>query len=348
MVLKKIALRNFRNFIDSSFEFGSELTVIVGENAKGKTNLLEAIFFLINGIGFRETKEIELLNFASRGHAEVAGAFLEDGEIHDFKIVLAQRGESVEKGYLVDKMRRRHYQYAKEQTKAVLFTPQQIEMLTGSPEKRREYFNRLISFYDLEYKRRLDNYEQALRKRNRILEHHENLTKLQAELSFWNDYLEEEASYVTKRRIEYADFLNKHPRIDAKTFQIEYQKNEFTRKKAQEIFAFETRIRRTAIGPQKDDVQIYLDGKTKKNISRFGSRSEQRLTILWLKMNEIAYHREIMKKDPILLFDDVFSELDEKNRKIIFGLIKNHQTVATTTDKKILDLAKTPKKVIPL
>lgn len=352
MILTWIRLKNFRNFADKKIELNPNLTMILGENAQGKTNLLEAIYFIVNGTGFRESKEAELVHFETGGHAEVEVEFLEGERKSVFKIVLIKKvnGEDVrvEKSFFVGRTKKGQSLYRQELTKAVLFAPQQIELLTGSPDRRREYFNKLLSLYDIEYKRHLDNYEKAVRRRNKVLETYVTVDKLEKELLFWDAYLEKEAAFVTGKRQEYVNFLNEHPSIDSKKFEIEYLKNEFTLKRVDEVKRRELAMRRTVIGPQKDDFQIYLTGSPTKNMHKFGARSEQRLTILWLKLCEVSYCKKNTKRDPILLFDDIFSELDHNNRKLIFTLIKNYQTVLTTTEKEILPLSKTQKTIIQI
>ncbi len=350
MLLKQINLHNFRNFDKKEFKFSPFLTIIIGENARGKTNILESIYFLINGIGFRETREFELVNFNFGNTASVEGNFIEADKTFNFGIRLLRKKELIQKTFLVNKSKKKQFQYSQEQTKAILFTPQQIEILTGSPDKRRDYFNKTISFYDLEYKRRLMNYENALRKRNKILERHIDQARLKEEISFWNEYLIEQSEYLIKKRENYVLFLNSHDKIDSKKFSIEYVKNEFSKKRLEDFSQVEARLRKTLIGPQKDDFLISLQNPPagEKDIHKFGSRSEQRLAILWLKMNEISFHENLTKKKPILLFDDVFSELDIKNKKLVLDLFKKYQTIATTTEVEVLELAHIPKSVIKL
>lgn len=350
MLLKQINLHNFRNFDKAEFKFNPFLTIIIGENAKGKTNILESIYFLINGSGFRETREFELVNFNFGKSALVEGIFVETDKTSNFIIRLIKKDELVQKTFLVNRSKKRQFQYSQEQTKAILFTPQQIEILTGSPDRRRDYFNKRISFYDLEYKKKLMNYDNALRKRNKILERHINKEKLEEEIHFWNEYLLEQSAYLTKKREEYVNFLNKQDKIDSKKFSIKYLKNEFSKKRLEEFLEIEMRLRRTVIGAQKDDFLISLESPPAggKDIHKFGSRSEQRLAILWLKMNEIRFHEDLTKKKPILLFDDVFSELDIKNKKLALDLFKKYQTITTTTEAEVLELADLPKSVIKL
>jgi len=349
MILKKINVHNFRNFEKAEYIFSPFLTVIIGDNARGKTNLLEAVYFLVNGTGFRESKEEELVFFTKK-NAEVEGILGNGDSIFNFKINLNNKDERIEKHYFVNKTKKSHNFYLKEQTKAILFSPEQIQIITDSPDVRRDYFNKLISYYDLEYKKKLSNYENALRRRNKILEAYHDELRLIEELGFWNDYLEEQADYLAEKREEYINYLNSHSTLDAKEFKIKYLKNTADKKRFQEIFDLEKRIRRTMIGPQKDDFQIYMKNPPAggKNIQHFGSRSEQRLAVIWLKINEMKYFEEKFKRKPILLLDDIFSEFDAKNKKIILSLIKKYQTIVTTTEKEILEMIEVPKTIIGL
>lgn len=347
MLLKQILLKNFRNFAIEKFTFNPFLTIIVAENAKGKTNLLEAIYLTIHGEGFRESREEELIKF-DEINAEVQATFGSGDESFTFQVNLKKISEGVEKIFSLNKSRKKYYQYQKETPKAVLFSPEQIEIITGSPERRRKYFDQLISSYDVEYKKRLVNYENALRKRNKIFQIYKNETSLKEELPFWNRYLEENGTYLTAKRQEYAEFLNKHKNIDNKEFLIDYLKDEFSQKRLEEHFEEERRYRRTVIGPQRDDLQISQKAKKWQNIHHFGSRSEQRLAVFWLKLNEIKFIEDLFDIKPLLLLDDIFSELDLKNKKLIIDLVKKYQTLVTTTEIELLDIVDMPKSIITL
>jgi len=338
MILQRIQLHNFRNIASKIFDISPQLTIILGENAKGKTNILESIHCIINGVGFRESKEEELLLMDTE-ETQLDGIFEKETATHHFRVFFRkEKSGTITKNFFIQKVKKGHSYYTTEQTKCVLFAPEQIDIITGSPDIRREYFNKLISTFDVSYKKHLVNYEQALRKRNKLLEHFQSIEKLKEELSFWDVYLEKEAEYITKKRDEYTRFLNNHSKLDNRYFSIEYSKNEFSKERLVEKKELELRIRRTLIGPQKDDWIIFLKNKAleKKNIQKYGSRSEQRLGVFWLKMNEIHYMEEEIKIHPILLLDDVFSEFDHENKERIVRLIETYQTVMTTTEDELV------------
>jgi len=347
MLLTTISLHQFRNVDKATYPIGKHLTMVIGENARGKTNILESTLFLLNGTGFRESKEDELIMF-EKNQGYVEGIFKSESDTLHFKVYLEKSNTSTLKVFFLQKARKRQREYLLEQTRAVLFSPEQIEIIIGSPEKRRSYFNSVISLFYPDYKKKLVNYESAVRKRNKVLELVRDEGRLQSELSFWNSYLIEQGNYITTKRGEYIRYLNNHPKLDSKEFKIIYQKNEVTKERFTEKYELEKRMKKTAIGPQKDDFTIFLKNSFDRNIHHFGSRSEQRLGVFWLKMNEILFIREHFDKKPILLLDDVFSEFDVHNKKLILDLITSYQTILTTTEEEVVELIDIDKEVIRL
>lgn len=337
MVLSKIALHNFRNIHHAAYELHPHMTVIRAANAMGKTNILEAIHVLCLGHGFREDHEVELVRMG-QSQASVEGNVHEKkGEAQERRgvMLMADSTSRVKKTYLIEKAKKAARTYTQTGVRAVLFAPEQIEILTGSPERRRHYLNVILSSYDPEYKKRLTNYEQALRRRNKLFATIEDEWQLEEELQFWNTYLIEQASYVTLQRKLYIEHLNGTGELESKQFICEYIPNEFSAAHLAKTGSKEIAARRTLIGPQKDDFQLKLyDSRIEsfKLIDIYGSRSEQRLGIVWLKRGEIIYALERSSRPPLVLLDDVFSEFDDENRELVMCVISPYQTIATTTE----------------
>lgn len=337
MVLSKIALLNFRNIQQATYELHPHMTVIRAANAMGKTNILEAIHVLCLGHGFREDYEIELVRMGQTQSSI-------EGNVHEKKasekerrgvMLMSDNLGHIKKTYLIEKAKKSARAYTQTGVRAVLFAPEHIEILTGSPDRRRQYLNTIISSYDPEYKKRLTNYEQALRRRNKLFTTIEDEWQLEEELQFWNTYLIEQASYVTLQRRLYIEHLNSTGELESKQFICEYIPNEFSVAHLAKTGAKEIAARRTLIGPQKDDFQLKLyDSRieTHKLIDIYGSRSEQRLGIVWLKRGEIMYALERSSRAPLVLLDDVFSEFDDENRELVMRVVSAYQTVATTTE----------------
>lgn len=336
MVLKRVALHSFRNIASKTLDISPTLTVLLGENARGKTNILESIHVGIHGEGFREAREDELV-MMGQDKAQIDILLTDRVKERQFRIIISrtQDGKTTKK-YYVESVNKMSSQYKDLNTHTVLFSPEQIDIIIGSPDIRREYMNSIIGRYDIQYKRHLTNYEQALRKRNKILERYTSLEKLQDELLFWDAYLVREAEYISQKRTEYISYINTNTTIDSHTFFAEYIRDEFSLERLAEKKNLELKIRKTLIGPQKDDF-IFSMGRrngTHKNVHKYGSRSEQRMAVFWLKMNEIYYCKERLHITPLLLLDDVFSEFDHDNKERILLLIKKYQTVMTTTEQE--------------
>lgn len=348
MRIFRLSLSNFRNFVYQSFSFHPRLTLIVGENTRGKTSLLEAVYCSIMGSGFRESREEELILW-DEDMGLVQGVFSLVEEELLFQVQIKRHGESVSKAYYVNKTKQNQSTYRKNQTNAVLFAPQHMDLIIGSPSLRRGYLNTVLSACEDRYRKQLHNYEHALRKRNKILEMHANKHDLEEQLLFWNTYLEEQAAYITQKRKEYVEELNAHPQLDQYTFSMRYEANVFSQERLGEYRDKERVMRKTQIGPQKDDIRIFLKKEDReKNVHTYGSRSEQRLALFWLKLNELRLLEQASSYSPILLLDDIFSELDMQNKERIFHLITQYQTVLTTTDHELLGLGGSEKQVIEL
>jgi len=347
MQLVWVSLTNFRNFNQQRFFFDKKVTLILGDNARGKTNLLEAIYFLVRGTGFREKKEEELITFG-KNRLIIEGAFVKEGVEKLSQIDLIKKEQGYNKRFFVNKLEKDYFSYFNEQSQSILFSPEQLFIITGSPARRRGYLNTIISYYDIEYKKRLTNYLNAVRKRNRVLERARG-ELLEKELSFWNQYLIDQADYITKKRENYLSFINKHNSVGGRVFEVRYLKNIFSIERLMATKREERRFKKTLIGPQRDDLAIYLKESGQfNNIRLYGSRSEQRLALFWLKANEVWYFEDQEKKKPIILLDDIFSELDEKNRQIILEFVHFYQTIITATKSIFVNSLPKEVKIIKL
>ena len=347
MIVQSITLHNFRNYTDSTIPLHPQLTIIFGPNAQGKTNLLEGIFTALHAYGFRESKEDELIRW-NTNEMYVETVEKEKNTSFLFQIVFRLGNSGLVKKLLIQKAPTHTAHYLEMQTRSVLFAPNHIDIITGTPDMRRNYIDSCILSMNPRYKTILRNYEQALRKRNKVLEHHNNIATLREEIEFWNTYLQQQADVIFSERQQYCTFLNTQPHLEQREYTIAYTANRFTKERCMQYFQDEQRFRRTLIGPQKDDFIIYQINHQKQDLHIFGSRSEQRLGVFWLKYNEIRYITEQKKSKPILLLDDVFSELDKVNKELVLRLITQYQTVLTTTEPEIPELTSAEKHIVRL
>lgn len=345
MILKSIFFHNFRNLDKIFFEINPNLTAILGDNAHGKTNLLEGIYFILRGEGFRESREEQLIKFAENNcYVEAKLEDKKTKDINNIRIDLTNNELGLIKTYFLEKTKKGRHSYLKNLLSVVLFSPEQIDIIDRTMSIRREYFDKFLIQIDQEYKKQLTNYGQALRKRNKILETGFNNPNLDVELEYWNKLMIDNGKYLINKRREYITYLNQNKVVDSKEFEIKYVENKISQKHFAESLQKELLVRRTLVGPHRDEYNIFMANKEldKKNIHLYGSRSEQRLGLFWLKVNELKYLEDNFKKKPILLLDDIFSELDHHNQKLIFNLIGDYQTIMTSTEKELIKLINLP------
>lgn len=335
MKLDSLQLTHFRNYNSKTLRFDPSLTCIVGPNAHGKTNVLEAILFMCTGKGIKESKQQELIQFGSDS-AELRSIWKIKKIDTELRIILKQE-ETLKKGYFIDKAKKSLFSYRKHSPAAVLFVPEMIAIIDGSPRKRRIFIDEILSTIDIQYRKKLRNYEQGIRKRNKVLErfsHTDN--QLQENLQFWDEYLIEEGTYIQDRRTWLTNLINREQKIDSHVFSLSYEPNIISETRFQEYRQKEKYQRRTLIGPLRDDFGVILHKDENLDTRHFVSRGEQRLALFWLIIRQIHIYTTELENKPILLLDDIFSELDEGNKKLIFDVIDSYQTVLTATDVKIV------------
>ncbi len=344
-MIKSIKLTNFRNFGKKELSFESEINFIIAANASGKTNILEAIYILSLGKSFKAKLESEIIK-NDKDICHIEGIFGKE-EGFNLKVVLT-RGfldygknniEKVQKKKLfVNNIARRQIDFAGN-SKATLFLPEDIELVTGSPSKRRSYMDYVLSQIDRNYRKSLLIYEKGLRQRNKILLKIREERVSRSYLLFWNQLLIKNGAYITEKRAEFIDYCNTNESLISNSFSLSYDKSVISEGRLEQYKNEEVLAGTTLVGPHRDDFVFQKLEKSKTQnyqtleLSSFGSRGEQRLGVLWLKINEIKFIEEKTGVKPVLLLDDIFSELDHNNRKVVVDLIKDYQSIITTADK---------------
>jgi len=347
MQIKKLKLTNFRNQKHKLLEFSPNITVILGPNAIGKTNILEAMYFLSLGKSFRAKVEEEMVNYSS-DISRIKGRISTNLETDDLEIVLtrgtidigAQRPEKVQrKKLLVNGIAKRLVDFAGK-FKIVIFGPEDLELVTESPTLRRKFLDSVLSQVDREYRRALLSYEKGLRQRNRLLLRIREEGLSRSQLLFWDRLLIKNGDYISSKRDEFIEYANSYPSINKMEFKLEYDKSAISEARLEQYAEEEVSVATTLVGPHRDDFifKVVSNGnKFDRDLSRFGSRGEQRMGILWLKMVELSFIKDKTGERPTLLLDDIFSELDHKHRKIVMDVAKKQQTIITTADKHFLE-----------
>lgn len=347
MILKKLRLQNFRNCKKQEFEFSDKTALVVGPNTSGKTNLLEGIYLLASGKSFRAGLEQEMIAY-DQDLARVKGRILNKGRT-DLEIILTRGkvlGEKVaKKKYQVNGVSKRAIDFVGK-LMSVYFGPEDLDLVTNSPSLRRKYLDSVLSQVDREYARSSLSYEKGLRQRNRLLERIRDEGASRSQLLFWNQLLVKNGEYITRKREEFIEFCNTQKvtrntnnvsRISyhvLPSFQLEYDKSIISPARLEDYAEEEVAAGATLVGPHRDDFSFKLQ---KRNLSAFGSRGEQRLAILWLKLCELEFITQAVGERPVLLLDDIFSELDKKHRKLVLEIIPQQQTIITTVEQEMVE-----------
>ncbi|MCH7730811.1 DNA replication and repair protein RecF [Patescibacteria group bacterium] len=351
MIVTKIQISNFRNFKRKVFKFSPKTTVIVGPNASGKTNILECLFLLSTGKSFRARVEEEMISYPEE-IARVKGEFLRPKT--SLEVVLTRGeitvGEDPEKTervprkrLLINGLAKRLIDFAGN-FRVVVFGPQDLELVIESPSRRRNFLDTVLSQVDREYRRGLLSYEKGLRQRNRLLFRiRENLPAgrqgaSRSQLLFWDKLLIKNGDYISQKREEFIDFINTTSPMNEQYFSLDYDKSAISEARLEQYAKEEVAAATTLVGPHRDDFCFRLKkGKRARDLSRYGSRGEQRMSVLWLKLAELAYIEEKSEEKPTLLLDDIFSELDHEHRKVVMKAVGGQQTIITTADPHFIE-----------
>lgn len=341
MKIGKIVLRDFRNYSQKTFELAGGKNLVYGPNAAGKTNFLEAIYLLASGKSFRANLEAEMISYGSE-MANIKGS-VSGGE--DLEILLTTGevlGQKVgKKKFLVNGVSRRMTDFLGN-FRAVYFGPEDLELITDSPSLRRRYLDGVLSQVDQEYVRASLSYEKGLRSRNKILEEmRETGTPDRRRLFFWDQLLIKNGNVITQKREEYTAFINSSESlIQNLIFSVCYYSSTISAERLSQYDKQEIAAGATLVGPHRDDIKFEIqnsNSEKKRDLSAFGSRGEQRLAVLWLKLAEMAFIEQKTSDKPVLLLDDIFSELDSEHRELVLKVTDNQQTIITTADLNLIE-----------
>lgn len=359
MLCKKVELQNFRNAGCEVIEFDNGINVLHGENAQGKTNLLEAIYFISLGKSFRTTHETEIIRFGEEFASISLDYESEDREQNvtmRFSDNARQKKNVTHNGVKITKLSELVGSF-----RAVLFSPDHLQMIKDGPALRRNYLDVAISQIRPMYLHSLQKYNKILKNRNTLLKNaEEDRATFDATIDFWSAQLAHEAALIAKARAEYvaksgeiiADFysrmcqsgeIDEHPEFiyagSAKQdgelyFDVAATEKNFLRLLT-DFHEREIAAGSTLYGIHRDDIIINLNGK---NTRLYSSQGQQRSLALAMKLAE----GEICKMDcgeyPVFLFDDVFSELDSGRRKNLLREIADRQVIITSCEND-MDLA---------
>lgn len=353
-MINKIHINNFRNFTDRVFEFSEKITVIVGPNAAGKTNILECLYMLSSGKSFKARREEESINYNSE-IARAKGITKPDKNNLEFILTKGQLNvgatgiqKIARKRLLLNGVPKRLIDFTGVFS-ATLFGPWDMDLVTESPSIRRKFLDSVLAQTDREYRRSILSYEKGLRQRNRLLYRIREEGVSRSQLLFWNHLLIKNGDYISRKREEFIEFVNATPSINDLNLKLEYDRSVISEGRLEQYKNEEIGAATTLVGPHRDDFVFKKDLKS-RDLSAYGSRGEQRMGVLWLKIAELDYIEKEREKEsfespestkeskrPTLLLDDIFSELDHDHREVVMELAKKQQTIITTADEHFLE-----------
>ena len=335
MWINKIKVNNFRNYDNEEIELNKNINIFYGENAQGKTNIIEAIFLSSMGKSFRAKKDKEMIKL-SENRAMIEILFNKKDRDGKIKIELQNKKNVYLNGIKLKKLSE-----LLGNINIVIFTPDDINILKGGPQNRRRFLDIMISQLKPNYMYNLNLYLKTLEQRNNYLRQIKEYNKDENLLEIWDEKLAEYAFNIYNYRNEFINKIknkikNIHSEItnNKEEIEIEY----LTECESKEKYVKLLKDRRkldiikgyTTKGIHRDDFIIYIN---KKELNIYGSQGQHRTAILSLKLSELNIIYEETGEYPILLLDDFMSELDEKRREHFLKNIKNTQIIITCTEK---------------
>lgn len=336
MHIKNILLENFRNYDKQEIELNKNINIIYGNNAQGKTNIIESVFLCAYGKSFRAKKDSELIKFDKENcNVEVSYSKIDrEGTIK------AEIGEK--KTFFANGVKQNKISDIIGKINVVIFTPDDIEIIKEGPQKRRRFLDMMISSLRPNYLHLLNSYNKVLEQRNNFLRQIKLENKNPAMLDIWDEQLAEYSYKIYEYRKYFIEKISNsiediHSLI-TKSGKEEIKIKYISNSKNKESFLENLKKSRsvdikrgfTATGVHRDDFMIYINSRP---VSIFGSQGQQRTTILTLKLCELKIVKEEIGDNPILLLDDYMSELDEKRRTSFLENIKGNQVIITCTDR---------------
>lgn len=344
MILKNIKLQNFRNYEILEIPFSSGINIIYGNNAQGKTNLLESIYVLAITKSHRSFIDHNLIK-DGKMNSKIIGVVEKNGLVSTYEISLMFN----KKKCFIDQNEIKKLSDYISNLNIIIFYPEDLEIIKGSPQLRRRFMNTEISQLDRNYFKVLNDYMRLLKMRNDSLKNMKSYSGTEHPyFSAVTEYLIEKYALIHKMRMKFISKINEYCEkiffdiSGVNGFHIQYESNinfenltyeeskQKIKQRYQEVLPREYRLKTTLLGPHKDDISFWIGPI---NLRNFGSQGQQRMAVLAIKLAEIEVFKNYCKEKPILLLDDVFSELDDKKKNNLLSYINGEiQTIITTTE----------------
>ena len=353
MIIKSLEVNNFRNHEKTLITLSEGVNVFVGQNAQGKTNLLEAIYLTCVGRGWRTNKDKEMIKFDKELSTVKTKALKRFGEV-SVEVHIQKIGKKVIKinDIPVQKMGE-----LMGQVNCVFFSPDELRLIKDAPADRRRFLDIDISQIDKAYFYSLLRYNKILLQRNALLK--SKTEDIVRGLEVWDIQLAKAGALIMSRRISYIEQLKPYIEkihkylvggkeeilisyINITSVKCEGVLNGLGQEEIEEVLLGQLieardkdmRLKTTTVGPHRDDLLILLNGK---DVRYFASQGQQRTAALSLKLGELQAFEEITGERPVLLLDDVFSELDESRQARLVKILNKCQSIITTTHDVVVN-----------
>lgn len=349
MYLENLALKNFRNFSQEIVSFSPNVNIFLGANAQGKTNLLEAIYFLGLTRSHRTSSDKELIKFDEKFAVLNGNLIKNSGQLStNLRLNLSAKGKTA----FINRLEQNRLSRYVGEMNAILFSPEDLALVKGGPGLRRKFMDLEFSQINREYLYFSTQYQKVLHQKNNYLKQLAiGKAKDRVFLKVLSEQLATIAGEIIWRRMNYLKELNSyaqaaHKAISGAQEQLEIVYNpsvsgivesdavenivDKVKKQFKKLEASELKTGLTQVGPHRDDIYFFINGK---NAREYGSQGQQRTVALSLKLAEIQFIQKLTGEYPILLLDDVMSELDHTRQSKLLNYIHGKtQTFITTTD----------------
>ena len=328
MKVKELSFTNYRNLTDGTIIPSDNVNVIYGENANGKTNLLEAIWLFCGGHSFRGSKENEMIRFGE-SFFKLGMKFFSQEREQEAEIIF-DKGRKLIRINGVDKS---SSSYLTEVFSAVVFSPEHLSLIKRGPNIRRRFLDAAICQQRIRYASTLSKYNQIINQRNALLKDIYKHSELKDTLSIWDDSLTVVGARILKERFEYLKMLREPA--------LKYHRGISCDKEELEICCIcscgadenddeDYHTGNTSVGPHRDDLDFKINGISAR---RFGSQGQQRSAVLSLKLSEAELLYKKNEERPVILLDDVLSELDNSRQDFLLNRVEDYQVFVTCCEE---------------
>ncbi len=340
MEIRQVQLNNFRNYESQTVKFAGGLNVLYGENASGKTNLLESVYICSVFRSPRTTKDKELIRLGA-DKAVVRVVVEKRFRKHTIDMQIDAQGK---KRVLIDGIPVQRAGELLGVLGVVFFSPDELKLVKESPVERRRFLDVGLSQQQRSYFLALQRYNKILKQKNNLLKESRNAKNLDEMLDVWDVGLAEHGALIIKKRTEFVDSLLKHAgkfhselSEEKEELKLQYesdiQRDGDIRKNLENAIARsrekDKELGFCTVGPHRDDIKIEINGRDSR---KFASQGQQRTIALSMKLAEVELYLEEVGDAPVLLLDDVLSELDENRRAVLLKAASKYQTLITCTE----------------